>query len=165
MSACGETAGLWPRRPRLRVHRPPYLSAHTLASESDWRTGRSRGTTRPLQTYFDLAGREALGGRSNAAGRGTSRPYVLLSSAPPRSASPVIYPSYSRMFATLNPRPTSINHSRIRIPPPPPPPLCAQADVFEEIATMDFPFEGIPTIPPRKDMEHFAFFCDGCRYR
>jgi hypothetical protein len=40
-----------------------------------------------------------------------------------------------------------------------------QADVFEEIATMEFPFEGIPTVPPRKDMEHFAFFCDGCRYR
>ena len=30
---------------------------------------------------------------------------------------------------------------------------------------MEFPFEGIPTIPPRKDMEHLAFFCDGCRYR
>ena len=42
---------------------------------------------------------------------------------------------------------------------------CAQAEVFEEIATMEFPFEGIPTVPPRKDMDHFAFFCDGCRYR
>jgi hypothetical protein len=41
----------------------------------------------------------------------------------------------------------------------------AQAEVFEEIPTMDFPFEGIPTVPPRKDMDHFAFFCDGCRYR
>lgn len=30
---------------------------------------------------------------------------------------------------------------------------------------MQFPFEGIPTIPPRKDMEHLSFFCDGCRYR
>lgn len=40
-----------------------------------------------------------------------------------------------------------------------------QAEVFEEIATMDLPFEGIPTVPPRKDMEHFAFFFDGCRYR
>jgi hypothetical protein len=40
-----------------------------------------------------------------------------------------------------------------------------EAYVFEEIATMDFPFEGIPTIPPRKDMEHMAFFCGGCRYR
>ena len=40
-----------------------------------------------------------------------------------------------------------------------------QAEVFEEIPTMDFPFEGIPTVPPRKDMDHFAFFCDGCRYR
>ena len=37
--------------------------------------------------------------------------------------------------------------------------------MFEEIATMDFPYEGIPTIPPRKDMDHFAFFCGGCRYR
>ena len=41
----------------------------------------------------------------------------------------------------------------------------AQEEVFEEIATAEFAFEGIPTVPPRKDMEHFAFFCDGCRYR
>ncbi len=32
----------------------------------------------------------------------------------------------------------------------------AQAEVFEEIATMEFPFEGIPTIPPRKDMDHMV---------
>ena len=37
--------------------------------------------------------------------------------------------------------------------------------MFEEIATLEFQFEGIPTVPPRKDMEHLAFFCDGCRYR
>lgn len=30
---------------------------------------------------------------------------------------------------------------------------------------MDFPFEGMPTIPPRKDMEHFTFFCGSKRYR
>lgn len=38
-----------------------------------------------------------------------------------------------------------------------------QAEVFEEIATMDFPFEGIPTIPPRKDMDHMVciwILCD-----
>lgn len=29
---------------------------------------------------------------------------------------------------------------------------------------MDFPFEGIPTVPPRKDMDHMAFFCGGCRW-
>lgn len=29
---------------------------------------------------------------------------------------------------------------------------------------MDFPFEGIPTVPPRKDMDHLAFFCGGCRW-
>lgn len=40
-----------------------------------------------------------------------------------------------------------------------------QALVFEEIATMDYPYEGIPTVPPRKDMDHMAFFCGGCRYR
>lgn len=40
-----------------------------------------------------------------------------------------------------------------------------EAYVFEEIATMDHPFEGIPTVPPRKDMDHMAFFCGGCRYR
>ena len=35
--------------------------------------------------------------------------------------------------------------------------LCdCQAEVFEEIATMEFPFEGIPTVPPRKDMEHMV---------
>ena len=31
-----------------------------------------------------------------------------------------------------------------------------QAEVFEEIASMDFPFEGIPTVPPRKDMDHMV---------
>ena len=31
-----------------------------------------------------------------------------------------------------------------------------QAEVFEEIATMEFPFEGIPTVPPRKDMDHMV---------
>ncbi|GAX84182.1 hypothetical protein CEUSTIGMA_g11605.t1 [Chlamydomonas eustigma] len=40
-----------------------------------------------------------------------------------------------------------------------------EAEVFEEIATMEFPFEGIPTVPPRKDMQHLTFFCSGCRYR
>lgn len=40
-----------------------------------------------------------------------------------------------------------------------------EAYVFEEIATMDHPFEGIPTVPQRKDMDHMAFFCAGCRYR
>ena len=39
-----------------------------------------------------------------------------------------------------------------------------EAIVFEEIATMEFPFEGIPTVPPRKDMDHLAFFCGGCRW-
>lgn len=34
--------------------------------------------------------------------------------------------------------------------------MISQAEVFEEIATMDFPFEGIPTVPPRKDMDHMA---------
>lgn len=28
--------------------------------------------------------------------------------------------------------------------------------MFEEIATMDHPFEGIPTVPPRKDMDHLV---------
>ncbi|KAL3147226.1 hypothetical protein ABBQ32_002721 [Trebouxia sp. C0010 RCD-2024] len=49
--------------------------------------------------------------------------------------------------------------NNVEIPPE------SEAEVFEEIATMDFPFEGIPTIPPRKDMDHMAFFCEGCRYR
>jgi hypothetical protein len=31
-----------------------------------------------------------------------------------------------------------------------------QAEVFEEIATMDHPFEGIPTIPPRNDVDHLV---------
>ena len=35
-------------------------------------------------------------------------------------------------------------------------PRHVQAEVFEEIATMEFPFEGIPTIPPRKDMDHMV---------
>lgn len=40
-----------------------------------------------------------------------------------------------------------------------------QAEVFEEIATMDHPFEGIPTVPPRRNTTHMAAFCNGCRYR
>lgn len=34
--------------------------------------------------------------------------------------------------------------------------LLLQAEIFEEIATMEFPFEGIPTVPPRKDMDHMV---------
>jgi hypothetical protein len=38
--------------------------------------------------------------------------------------------------------------------------------VFEEIATMECPFEGIPTVPPRKDMTHMvAVFLKMCRNR
>ncbi|KAG2490862.1 hypothetical protein HYH03_010780 [Edaphochlamys debaryana] len=44
-------------------------------------------------------------------------------------------------------------------------PADKEAEVFEEIATMDLPFEGIPTVPPRKDRDHMVFFCGGCRYR
>lgn len=40
-----------------------------------------------------------------------------------------------------------------------------EAEVFEELTTMDFPFEGIATVPPRKNMTCMAFFCSGCRYR
>ena len=38
-----------------------------------------------------------------------------------------------------------------------------QAEVFEEIATMDYPFEGIPTVPPRKDMSHMVGLADAER--
>jgi hypothetical protein len=31
-----------------------------------------------------------------------------------------------------------------------------QAEVFEEVPTMDFPFHGMPTVPPRKDMAHMV---------
>ncbi|KAG2434818.1 hypothetical protein HXX76_007703 [Chlamydomonas incerta] len=44
-------------------------------------------------------------------------------------------------------------------------PADKEAEVFEEIATMELPFEGIPTVPPRKDRDHMVFFCGGCRYR
>lgn len=50
--------------------------------------------------------------------------------------------------------------------PPPPSPLTSppfsflsspvQAEVFEEVPTMDFPFHGMPTVPPRKDMGHMV---------
>lgn len=40
-----------------------------------------------------------------------------------------------------------------------------KAEVFEEVATMDHAFEGIPTVPPRKDTTHMAAYCNGCRYR
>eukprot|EP00793_Prasinoderma_coloniale_P006850 PRCOL_00001681-RA len=32
--------------------------------------------------------------------------------------------------------------------------------VFEEIPTMDYPWEGMPTIPPHKDREHLTFFTE-----
>lgn len=32
----------------------------------------------------------------------------------------------------------------------------SQAEEFEEIATMEFPFEGIPTVPPRKDFDRMV---------
>lgn len=35
-------------------------------------------------------------------------------------------------------------------------PADMEATVFEEVATMDFPFEGIATVPPRKDMSHMV---------
>lgn len=49
--------------------------------------------------------------------------------------------------------------TRCEIPPE------REALVYEETAGMDFPFNGLPTIPPRKDDEHLSFFCGGCRYR
>mmetsp|Transcript_11621 Transcript_11621/g.29693 ORF Transcript_11621/g.29693 Transcript_11621/m.29693 type:complete len:171 (+) Transcript_11621:251-763(+) len=44
-------------------------------------------------------------------------------------------------------------------------PADKEAEVFEELSNMDMPFEGLPTVPRRKDMDHMAFFCSGCRYR
>ena len=40
-----------------------------------------------------------------------------------------------------------------------------QAEVFEEIPTMDFPFHGIPTVPPRKDMTHLVTLLDSKKER
>lgn len=37
--------------------------------------------------------------------------------------------------------------------------LCIKAEEFEEIATMDHPFEGIPTVPPRKDFDRMVRIC------
>lgn len=34
--------------------------------------------------------------------------------------------------------------------------LALQAEVFEETVSMDYLFEGIPTVPPRKDMDHMV---------
>lgn len=50
--------------------------------------------------------------------------------------------------ALLNARPAAWAHSPAPLPFSTLPAF--QAIVFEEIATMDFPFEGIPTVPPRK---------------
>jgi hypothetical protein len=36
------------------------------------------------------------------------------------------------------------------------PPPSLQAEVFEEIPTMEHAFHGIPTVPPRKDMSHMV---------
>ena len=37
---------------------------------------------------------------------------------------------------------------------------CTQCYVFEEIPNMDYPWEGMPTIPPHKDREHLTFFTE-----
>jgi hypothetical protein len=71
----------------------------------------------------------------------------------------------------------AFTHSHTHTPPPSPPspawdcdtnteiPPEKEAYVFEEVADMTHPFEGIPTVPQRKDVDHMAFFCGGCRYR
>lgn len=38
-------------------------------------------------------------------------------------------------------------------------PADKEAEVFEEIANMDMPYEGIPTVPMRKDMDHMVCIC------
>ena len=61
---------------------------------------------------------------------------------------------------------------RCHIPSPPlasgaprtPPAPQREAEVFEEVATMDLPFEGIPTVPPGKDRARMAFYCGAARY-
>jgi hypothetical protein len=40
-----------------------------------------------------------------------------------------------------------------------------EAEVFEERATEDIVFHGMPTIPPRKNTTHVSAFHEGCRYR
>tara|TARA_B110000977_G_scaffold178125_2_gene235362 strand:- start:4339 stop:4821 length:483 start_codon:yes stop_codon:yes gene_type:complete len=40
-----------------------------------------------------------------------------------------------------------------------------EAEVFEERATSEILFEGMDTVPPRKDVDHVAVFHEGCRYR
>ena len=54
-------------------------------------------------------------------------------------------------FRCLFPHPSSFFFPFSR-----PPFLSGQADVFEEVPTMDFPFHGMPTVPPRKDMSHMV---------
>ena len=39
-----------------------------------------------------------------------------------------------------------------------------ESSVFEETATMDHPFGGLPTVPPRRDVHRLAVFHSGCRY-
>ena len=40
-----------------------------------------------------------------------------------------------------------------------------ESTIFEEQPTDEFNYEGIATVPIRKNMSHMAFFCNGCRYR
>mmetsp|Transcript_54410 Transcript_54410/g.172884 ORF Transcript_54410/g.172884 Transcript_54410/m.172884 type:complete len:175 (+) Transcript_54410:140-664(+) len=40
-----------------------------------------------------------------------------------------------------------------------------EARVFEEVPSMEHSFEGIPTIGPKKDLRHMAWYCNGTRYR
>lgn len=56
-------------------------------------------------------------------------------------------------FLSLSPSYPHLFSSR---PAAPPLSLSPQAEIFEEIPTMDFPFHGMPTVPPRKDMSHMV---------
>ena len=40
-----------------------------------------------------------------------------------------------------------------------------ESTVFEEQPTSELNYEGIPTVPTRKNLTHMSFFCNGCRYR
>lgn len=54
------------------------------------------------------------------------------------------------------PPPPFLSHEQTNAKPSPSLPLNPKAEVFEEIPTMDFPFHGMPTVPPRKDMSHMV---------
>lgn len=148
--------------PSRRTTRRWWRGRRPAAAAAACRSARAPGTATPTRVRSGLAGHAAtlwpaLAGLAVRLAHVTPVP----SYPSARQQQPATAPCFHAHIAS----------HQLSLLPSQPAPACPAAEippekeaiVFEEIATMDFPFEGIPTVPPRKDMDHMAFFCGGCR--